>query len=79
MIDSSLSVLFCSQILTNANTITSALMGSAGTQRAPSSVCATRVTERLRWETTVKVSTWPCLRTRTCYNPRQCGVFLPAM
>lgn len=79
MMDSSLSVLSCSQILTNANTITSALMGSAGTQRAPSSVCATRVTERLRWGTTVKVSTWPYLRPRTCYKPRQPGIFPPAV
>ncbi|OBS75741.1 hypothetical protein A6R68_17807, partial [Neotoma lepida] len=41
------------KILMNANTIISALMGNAGTQRAPSSVCATRVTEHLCLETTV--------------------------
>ncbi|TKC34306.1 hypothetical protein EI555_019261, partial [Monodon monoceros] len=43
-------------ILMNASTVISAVMGSAGTRRAPSAVFVTRVTERPPLETIVKLT-----------------------
>lgn len=55
----------------NASTIISAVTGSAGTRRAPSSVFVTTVTEHPPLETTVKVRVTLGYRIIKCQNQDQ--------
>ena len=55
----------------NASTVISAVMGSAGTRRAPSAVFVTRVTERPPLETIVKVRIALDCRIIKCENQDQ--------
>lgn len=57
----------------NASTSISALMGSAGTQRAPSAVFVTRGTEHPPLGTTVKVRIAPDFRIRNQEMPESEG------